>query len=72
MSIFDDVKKAIETVIAPDIQIIKSDLKAMNREMDLRFKALDDRFDDLIDRLELKKRIEKLERELHEEKAGTN
>jgi hypothetical protein len=84
MSVFDEVKKAIEAVLAPDIQKIKGDIEVTNErinstndriknledKIDLRFIALNYRFDDLIERLELKKRVEQLERERDERRAS--
>lgn len=59
MSVYDDVKKAIQALLAPDIQEIKGELKAVNTRIDgiekrfdyleqainTRFDALDRRFD---------------------------
>jgi hypothetical protein len=77
MSVFDEVKKAIEALLAPDIQKIKGDIEVTNEriknledKMDLRFIALNQRFDDLIERLDLKKRVEQLERERDERRAS--
>jgi hypothetical protein len=63
----NDVKKDF---LAPELNEIKGELKAINIRIDgieknlaIHFTALDQRFVDLIERLELKKRIEKLEQE---------
>ena len=77
MSIYEDIKKAIQEALAPDVSEIKGEVKALNTRLDsiekvmnVRFDSLDQRFDDLLARLELTKRIEKLEREQLERKAS--
>jgi hypothetical protein len=62
MSVYDDIKKALQDLIAPDIREIKGELRAVNVRLD----SIDRRFDDLIDRLGLEKRIANLEREKKE------
>lgn len=66
MSIYDDVKKALQDFLAPELKEIKGELTAIN----IRISAIDQRFDDLIERLDLKKRIEKLEQERDEKRAS--
>jgi transcriptional regulator NrdR family protein len=77
LSIYEDIKKAIQEALAPDVSEIKGEVKALNTRLDsiekvmnVRFDSLDQRFDDLLARLELTKRIEKLEREQLERKAS--
>lgn len=65
MSLYDDVKKALQDVLAPELQEIKGEIKAIN----IRLDGINQRFDDLIERLKLTSRIEKLERQ-YEEKTG--
>ena len=62
MSVYDDIKKALQDLLAPDIREIKGELRAVNVRLD----SIDRRFDDLIDRLGLEKRIANLEREKKE------
>jgi hypothetical protein len=66
MSVYDDVKRALQDFLAPDIKEIKGDVKAINA----RVESIDRRFDDLIERLELKKRIERLEQQHESQKAS--
>ncbi len=44
--------------------------QAIEDKLALRFNGIDQRFDDLIERLELDRRIEKLERQHHEGKTN--
>jgi predicted nuclease with TOPRIM domain len=69
VSIYDDVKKAIQDQLAPDLQEIKGEIKALNvrmdaleQKLDYRIEGLNQRFDQLIDKLEFDKRLENLER----------
>lgn len=57
MSIYDDVKRALQDFLAPDIREIKGELKAIN----IRLDSIDRRFDDLIKMLELERRVTALE-----------
>jgi uncharacterized protein YydD (DUF2326 family) len=66
MSVYDDIKKALQDLLAPDIREIKGELKAVNVRLD----SIDRRFDELIERLELNKRIEKIERVIEDRKAS--
>jgi hypothetical protein len=67
MSVYDDVKKALQDLLAPELKEIAGEMKAINVRLD----GIDQRFDDLIERLDLKNRVEKLER-AQDQKAGTN
>jgi RNA binding exosome subunit len=76
LSIFDEVKKALETFIAPDLQQVKADVKVINGKLDnmekmneLRFKQIDQRFDDLIERLDLKHKIDDLQRRVAQQEV---
>lgn len=62
MSIYEDIKKAVQDLLAPDIHEIKGEMKAINMRLDL----IDRRFSDLIERLELTKRVERLEQQQKE------
>lgn len=66
MSIYDDVKKALQDILAPEMQAVKGELSAIN----IRIDGINQRFDDLNERLDLKKRIEKLEQEREEKRAS--
>jgi hypothetical protein len=78
LSVFDEVKKALEAVIAPDLQQVKANVQLIYGKLDnlekmneLRFKQIDQRFDDLIERLDLKHKIDDLQRRVaQQEKAN--
>jgi hypothetical protein len=59
MSNVDDLRRALQDFLAPELKEIKGELKAINVRMD----SFDRRFDDLIKILELDRRVERLERE---------
>ena len=52
MSIYDDVKKAIQDQLAPDLQEIKGEIKALNVRMDALEQKLDYQIDGLNRRLD--------------------
>lgn len=67
MSIYDDVKKALETGLAPSIAQIKEDTAAMKADIAIikaELKTVNGRFDDLIERLQLRKEIDELKRQV--------
>jgi hypothetical protein len=66
LSVYDDVKKALQDVLAPELREMKGELSAIN----IRIDGINQRFDDLIERLDLKKRVEKLEQEREEKRAS--
>lgn len=77
MSVYDDIKKALQDLLAPDIKEIKGDLKAVNARLDamekideMRFAAIDRRFDAVMRELAIDKRIERLERQRGEEQTN--
>jgi hypothetical protein len=74
MSFLQDVLDALRTVVTPEIAALREKVDAnqretllrfetMNREIGLRFDGINQRFDDLIERLDLRRRVEDLERE---------
>lgn len=75
MSIAEEVIKALTAVISPELKALQErvdanhreateKLDAFRRETNLRFDALNSRFDELLQRLALERRIEAVEREL--------
>jgi hypothetical protein len=77
LSVYDDIKKALQDLLAPDIKEIKGDLKAVNARLDamekideMRFAAIDRRFDAVMRELAIDKRIERLERQRGEEQTN--
>jgi hypothetical protein len=81
VSIYDDVKKAIQDLLVPELKSLsvridsldkemKAELRAATQMSEIHFKRVDDRFDDLIERLDLKRRIESLEREREDKNAS--
>lgn len=58
MSVFDEVKRAIETVLSPSVVEMRSDLNVIKLEM----KHLNERFDNLEKLLALDRRLMILER----------
>jgi hypothetical protein len=73
LSIYDDVKKALETSLAPSIAQIKDDTSAMKADIAIikaELKNTNARFDDLIERLQLRKEIDELKRQVEARKAS--
>jgi hypothetical protein len=73
MSVYDDVKKALEAGVAPSIAQIKEDTAAMKADIAIikaDLKTTNGRFDDLIERLQLRKEIDELKRQLKTRKAS--
>lgn len=66
MSVYDDVKKALQDFLAPELKLISGELKAVNVRLD----SIDRRFDDLIKMLELEKRIAALEHDREEKRVS--
>jgi hypothetical protein len=71
MSIYDDIKKAFQDLLAPEIQEIRGELKAINIRLDGMEKLAEVRFAAIMRELAIDKRLERLERG-SEEKAGAN
>lgn len=70
MSTVDDVRKAIQDFLAPELAELKGELRAIRETQKLQFEALNQRFDDLIERMQLNRRIEALERDREERRAS--
>lgn len=66
MSTVDDMRKVLQDFLAPELQEIKGELKVIGARLD----GINQRFDDLIERLELNKRLEALERDREERRAS--
>jgi hypothetical protein len=72
MSAIDDIRKVLQDFLAPELRSIAVRLDSMEQLAEVRHNQINQRFDDLIERLDLKNRIEKLERAQDHQKAGTN
>jgi hypothetical protein len=73
MSVYEDVKKALEAGLAPSIAQIKDDTAAMKADIAIikaELKTTNGRFDDLIERMQLRKEIEELKRQVKARKAS--
>jgi hypothetical protein len=70
MSIYDDVKKALQDFLAPELKEMKGEMKVINIRLEAMDKTINQRFDDLLEKLELSKRIEKLEQQNAEKRAS--
>jgi hypothetical protein len=82
MSVLEEVIKALEAVVAPELKAMNERLEAYRREtriqiealeakMDLRFDGLNARFDDLLQRLALERRLAAVEAELDEKRRAS-
>jgi len=82
MSIVEDLLKVIQSTITPELNTIKERIDANQREtllrfaklegeMALRFDGINARFDSLLERLALDRRIESIERELDEKRKAS-
>ena len=60
----------LQNVIAPSLKALDQKVDAHHRENQLYFEGINRRFDELIERLELAKRIESLERDRDERQAN--
>lgn len=79
MSAIEDIRNLVQDLVAPELRAINERLNTVNerlngfeRAMSLQFEALNKRFDSLIQVLELKQRVEKLERDNEDKKPPTN
>jgi hypothetical protein len=73
LSVYEDVKKALEAGLAPSIAQIKDDTAAMKADIAIikaELKTTNGRFDDLIERMQLRKEIEELKRQVKARKAS--
>jgi len=73
VSVYEDVKKALETTLAPGLAQVKDDTAAIKADISIikaDLKRLDGRFDDLIDRLQLRKEIDELKRKVEARQAS--
>ena len=71
MSIADEVIKALTAVITPEMKALQERVDANQRETNLRFDALNGRFDELLQRLALERRIDTIERELEGKRTAS-
>jgi hypothetical protein len=70
MSIAEEVIKALTAVVTPEMKALQERVDANHREVHLRFDALNARFDELLQRLALERRIDSIERELEGKKTA--
>jgi hypothetical protein len=70
MSVYDDVKKALQNCLAPELKEMKGEIKVVNIRLEAMDRTINQQFDDLLERLELSKRIEKLEQERNEKRVS--
>ena len=70
MSVYDDVKKALQDFLAPEIQEIKGEMKAINARLDGMEKLAEIRFAAIMRELAVDRRLERLEREREEKRPS--
>ena len=63
MTVIQDFVKALQSVVMPELAALRERVDGNHREVMLRFDGMNQRFDDLLDRLDLHKRVQELERE---------
>ena len=61
MSVYDDVRKGLQNVLAPEIQEIKGELRAINVRLDAIEKLIDIRFQQIIEKLDFDRRLDRIE-----------
>jgi len=71
MSIVEDFLKAIQATVTPELNTIKERMDANHRETMLRFEGINQRFDDLLVRLNFDRRLEAVERELDDKRKAS-
>lgn len=70
MSIYDDVKKALQDVLAPGLHEINGELKAMNIRLDSIEKLAEARHAAVMRELAIDKRLTDITRRLDEKDSG--
>ena len=70
MSVVEEVIKALTAVVTPELKALQERVDANHREVQLRFDGINARFDALLERLALERRIESIERELEGKKTA--
>ena len=70
MSVYDDIKKALQDFLAPEIQELKGELKAINIRLDGIERLAEVRFEAIMRALEVDKRLERLERIAEEKRPS--
>jgi hypothetical protein len=68
MSILEEVTKALQSVVVPELKALTERVESYHRETILRFDAINARFDELLQRLALERRIAALEQEQDEKR----
>lgn len=66
MSVVDEILKMLQGAIAPELKALTAKVDANHQETTIRLEAMNQRFDDLIQRLDLDRRVQNLERALDE------
>lgn len=62
MSVYDDIKKAMQELLAPDINEIKGEIKAINIRLDSAEKLAQSRHESIMRELAIDQKINALER----------
>jgi hypothetical protein len=70
MSVLEEVIKALQSVVAPELKAMQEQIKALDSKMDIRFDAVNHRLDELLQRLALERRLAAVERELDNNRAS--
>ena len=63
MSILEEVIKALESVVAPELKAMNEKIDSYHRENLLRFDSINARFDSLLERLALERRLAAVEQD---------
>ena len=70
MSVYDDAKKALQDFLAPELEEIKGEMKAINIRLDAMEKLSEARFAAIMRELAIDKRLERLERDSTEKRPS--
>lgn len=70
MSIIEDVGKALQSVVAPELKAINERISSVEKVMELRFDAVNQRLDALLQQLALDRRLSAVERELDDNRKA--
>jgi hypothetical protein len=70
LSVYDDAKKALQDFLAPELEEIKGEMKAINIRLDAMEKLSEARFAAIMRELAIDKRLERLERDSTEKRPS--
>ena len=62
MSVYDQVKQALQDVVAPEIKALQMEIKRLDEKIDTRFASLDEKIDTRFNSLDCK--VDSLRREM--------